>query len=104
MEQITSGLAEELASRFPEWLEMDTRENYSGVIIKKENLLDFARVLRDEIGFDYLASITAVDYYPEDLIEVVSVSRFGYRGRPAQFLLYPSCIPARTSRKGKSGI
>jgi NADH-quinone oxidoreductase subunit D/NADH-quinone oxidoreductase subunit C/D len=71
MEQITSGLAEELASRFPEWLEMDTRENYSGVIIKKENLLDFARVLRDEIGFDYLASITAVDYYPEDLIEVV---------------------------------
>ena len=27
--------------------------------------------LRDEMGYDFLASVTGVDYYPEDLMEVV---------------------------------
>jgi NADH-quinone oxidoreductase subunit C/D len=71
MEQTVASLATDLVGRFPEWVEVDNREGYSGVIVHAENLLDFARILRDEMGYDYLANVTAVDYYPEDLIEVV---------------------------------
>jgi NADH:ubiquinone oxidoreductase subunit D/NADH:ubiquinone oxidoreductase subunit C len=41
------------------------------MIIQAEGLTEFARVLRDDYGYDYLSSVTAVDYYPQDLMEVV---------------------------------
>jgi NADH-quinone oxidoreductase subunit D/NADH-quinone oxidoreductase subunit C/D len=34
-------------------------------------LLDFAKTLRDELGYDYLSSVTGVDYLPEGKMEVV---------------------------------
>lgn len=71
MEQTITNLASDLAARFPDWLEVDNRDNYEGVVVRKENLLEFARVMRDEMGYDYLANVTSVDYFPEDLIEVV---------------------------------
>jgi len=49
----------------------DTRAGYSGVIVPADRLLDFARALRDQHGYDYLSSVTGVDYFPENNLEVV---------------------------------
>ncbi len=38
---------------------------------KPKNLIEFARTIRDELGYDYLSSVTAVDYLPDDQFEVV---------------------------------
>jgi NADH-quinone oxidoreductase subunit D/NADH-quinone oxidoreductase subunit C/D len=49
----------------------DTRPGYNGVIVPADRLLDFARALRDQHGYDYLSSVTGVDYLPEGKMEVV---------------------------------
>ncbi len=61
----------DLSARFPGVLNPDTRPGYSGWILDNANLLKFATALRDELGFDYLSSVTAVDYLPEGKMEVV---------------------------------
>ena len=50
----------------------DNREGYEGVIVDSSRLLDVARVIREDLGFDYLSSATAVDYLGEgDHMEMV---------------------------------
>jgi len=61
----------DLSSLFPDYATADTREGYSGWIIKTNHLVDVATELRDTYGFDHLTSITGVDYFPEELMEVV---------------------------------
>jgi len=61
----------ELVSRFPTWVTLDTRQGFTGLIVQADHLLDFVRSLRDEMGFDYLASVTGVDYLPDNQMEVV---------------------------------
>jgi len=46
---------------FPEGLEDDARDGYEGIIVDADKLLEVARYLRDEAGFNYLSSITGVD-------------------------------------------
>lgn len=36
------------------------------VILPAEKILDVAHLIHDEFGFDYLACVTAVDYWPEE--------------------------------------
>jgi NADH-quinone oxidoreductase subunit D/NADH-quinone oxidoreductase subunit C/D len=57
--------------RFPELLTPDLRKGYEGYLVKAENLLQFAASLRDELGYDFLTSVTGVDYLPEGFFEVV---------------------------------
>jgi NADH-quinone oxidoreductase subunit D/NADH-quinone oxidoreductase subunit C/D len=61
----------ELELRFPDSVSPDTRKGYEGYIVKAENLLQFATTLRDELGYDFLTSVTGVDYLPEGFLEVV---------------------------------
>jgi len=61
----------DLSARFPGVLNPDTRPGYSGWILDSANLLEFATALRDELGYDYLSSVTAVDYLPDGKMEVV---------------------------------
>lgn len=61
----------EMELRFPELLTPDLRKGYEGYIVKAENLLQFAASLRDELGYDFLTSVTGVDYLPEGFFEVV---------------------------------
>ena len=49
----------------------DPRERYSGLIVSAEKLLEVSQFARDELGFDYLSSVTGVDLLPEDKMEVV---------------------------------
>lgn len=63
---------ENLAERFPaDWIKADDRPGYSGYIVQKEHLLEFARTMRDDYGFDFLSMVTAVDYIASGQMEVV---------------------------------
>ncbi len=62
---------QDLAAKFPGTVAHDERKGYQGYIVDKNQLVEVATALRDEYGFDYLSSITGVDYFPEDMMEVV---------------------------------
>ena len=61
----------DLAARFPGIVTADSRPGYQGFIVKKENLLDVATAIHDELGFDLLANLVGVDYPAENKMEVV---------------------------------
>jgi NADH-quinone oxidoreductase subunit C/D len=61
----------DLAARFPGTVHPDTRPGYSGWMVENAALLEVASALRDEFGYDYLSSVTAVDYLPDGKMEVV---------------------------------
>jgi NADH-quinone oxidoreductase subunit D/NADH-quinone oxidoreductase subunit C/D len=70
-DQTTTPVVTDLVARFPEWVKADARPGYSGYLVDPAHLLECAQAVRDEMGYDYLSSVTAVDYYPEDKMEVV---------------------------------
>lgn len=61
----------DLATRFPDGVKADERDGYDGYIVDAENLIEFATMLRDELGYDFLSSVTGVDYLPDEMMEVV---------------------------------
>ena len=61
-----------LKEKYPDAVKNDTRQGYSGVIVDRSQLVEVAQAMRDELGFDYLSSATAVDYLGiEDSMEMV---------------------------------
>ena len=54
-----------LKAQFPGVVSDDTRSGFSGVIVDSKKLLEVASYVRDQLGFDYLSSATAVDYLGE---------------------------------------
>ncbi len=61
-----------LKEKFPDAVKDDPRQGYSGIIVDKAHLVEVARSIRDELGFDYLSSATAVDYLGDgDQLEMV---------------------------------
>jgi NADH-quinone oxidoreductase subunit C/D len=60
-----------LSERFPGSVKKDERQGYSGWILDPDSLLDVVRTLRNEEKFDYLSSVTGVDYLPENQFEAV---------------------------------
>jgi NADH/F420H2 dehydrogenase subunit C len=70
MSEQTAILENDLTARFPEAVIPDERKGFEGYLVKPESLLEVVGVLRDELGYDYLSSITGVDNYPDNL-EVV---------------------------------
>jgi NADH-quinone oxidoreductase subunit D/NADH-quinone oxidoreductase subunit C/D len=71
MTEMTATLDTNLAARFPEAVTADGRKGYEGYIVQPEKLLEVATALRDEMGYDYLSSLTGVDYQPDGKMEVV---------------------------------
>lgn len=57
--------------RFPEWVSVDEREGYQGLLVGPANLIGLMTALRDDLGYDQLTSLTGVDYLEEELMEVV---------------------------------
>lgn len=64
-------VTDELLARFPEKVTADTRKGYTGYMTSPDNLVEVAKALRDELGYDFLSSETGVDYLPEGKMEVV---------------------------------
>ena len=60
----------DLAARFPGSVTADSRPGYTGWMVDKNKLIEVATTLRDEFGYDFLSSVTGVDYFP-DKMEVV---------------------------------
>jgi NADH-quinone oxidoreductase subunit C/D len=68
----TQSVIASLKQRFPDAIKDDTRQGYSGIVVDKNRLLEVATAMRDEMGYDYLSSATAVDYHGiEDSMEMV---------------------------------
>lgn len=61
----------DLAARFPGSVSAETRPGYTGFIVEKDKLVEVATAIRDEFGYDLLTAVTAVDYLPENKMEVV---------------------------------
>ncbi len=61
----------DLGARFPGIVTAETRPNFKGWIVAKENLVEVATAIRDEFGYDLLSTLTGVDYFPENKMEVV---------------------------------
>lgn len=80
----------DLAARFPGMVVLDTRKGYEGYIVNADDLIEVATAIRDEFGYDYLSSVTGVDYLPEGKMEVV-YHAFRSTGGPA--LVFKVQIP-----------
>ena len=61
----------DLTVRFPEFVSKDERQGYEGYIVDSTKLIDFATVIRDEFGYDFLSSVSGVDYLSDEIMEVV---------------------------------
>ena len=61
----------DLVARFPNTVTAETRAGYAGFVVTKDALVEVATALRDEFGFDLLTAVTAVDYLPDNKMEVV---------------------------------
>ena len=61
----------ELETRFPEAVRPDERKGYQGYLVEPDKLIEVATALRDEMGYDYLSSVTGVDYVEENKLEAV---------------------------------
>jgi len=68
---MTETVLEHVETRFAELLKRDERPGYSGYLVSADRLLETARALRSDLGYDYLSSVTGVDYLPEGKMEVV---------------------------------
>lgn len=64
-------LEQNLTTRFADALSPDARAGYEGYIVKAEKLLEFVTALRDDFGYDFLSSVTGVDYLNDEIMEVV---------------------------------
>jgi len=69
-DQTTTNLLN-LAELFPDAVSADTRPGFQGFIVQADKLLEVATALRDRYAYDYLTSLTSVDYLPEGKMEVV---------------------------------
>jgi len=66
-----SSYEKNLIARFPGFVTPDHRDGYEGILVLPEKLVEVAKVLKDEMGYDFLSSVTAVDYLPDKKMEVV---------------------------------
>ncbi|MEJ2757506.1 MAG: NADH-quinone oxidoreductase subunit C, partial [Anaerolineales bacterium] len=71
MSEKTMTPASDLATRFPEAVKADERKGVEGYLVEAKDLLKVAQTLRDEMGYDYLSSVTGVDYPEDNKQEVV---------------------------------
>ena len=61
----------DVIDRFPGQVIPDARPGYQGYVVSADILIDFVKALRDEAGYDYLSSVTGVDYIQDQKLEVV---------------------------------
>ncbi len=74
-----------LDEKFPGAVTPDTRKGYSGYMVTPEKLTEVASYLRDQAGYKYLSSATAVDYLEEGKLEMV-YHLYNLEGGPALVL------------------
>ena len=78
-----------LPERFPD-VTPDERPGYAGFLVPASRLVEFASALRDQEGYDYLSSVTGVDYLPDDKMEVVY---HAYRTAGGPAMVFKTQVP-----------
>ena len=91
---VAMDLQTEFEQRFQGAVVPDTRKGYQGFLVQPEKLVEFATVLRDDYGYDYLSSVTGVDYLPEDKMEVVY---HAYKTTGGGALVFKTQVPRENS-------
>jgi NADH:ubiquinone oxidoreductase subunit D/NADH:ubiquinone oxidoreductase subunit C len=66
----TDEILAHLNEHFPGAVKPVDREGHTGYVIQADRLAEVARHIRDEMGYDYLSSVTAVDYAADGYFEV----------------------------------
>jgi NADH-quinone oxidoreductase subunit C/D len=94
-------LESDLTHIFQDIISRDERICYEGYLVKPEHLLSVMLRLRDELGYDYLSSVTGVDYLPENKMEVVYHIRKSTGGSP--LVIKAQLDRNNLSRSGVSG-
>ena len=61
----------DLEQTFPGAVKADARPGYSGYLVAPDKLVEVATALRDQAGYAYLSSATAVDYPDQNVVEMV---------------------------------
>lgn len=82
MSNPNTAIESDLLHIFPDILYRDERAGYEGYIVKSQHLSSFMIKLKDDLGYDYLSSVTGVDYLPEGKMEVVYHIRKSTGGAP----------------------
>lgn len=84
-----------IETRFPGVVSADDRKGYEGYIVKIDNLVEVATALRDDMGYDYLSSVTAVDYLTdaEDQESSLEVVYHFYRSTGGRALVLKVQMP-----------
>jgi len=70
-QSVAATAAANLKERFPDFITDDPREGYEGLIVQPDKLVEISQALRDDLGFDYLTSVTGVDLIKEGKLESV---------------------------------
>ncbi|MHA1832680.1 MAG: NADH-quinone oxidoreductase subunit C [Candidatus Baldrarchaeia archaeon] len=72
-EEVEKELVEAIKSKFPDVIEEAEvlRSKRISVTVKVDKILEVARFIRDELGFDYPISAGAVDYIKEKQFQVI---------------------------------
>lgn len=79
-----------LETRFPDVVTPDKRAGYTGYLVAPEKLIEVATAVRDEMGYDLLASLTGVDYLADGKLEVVYHASKTSGGAP---LIFKTQVP-----------
>jgi len=70
-EQIVDTQFNEVLQHFPNWLKPDERPGYSGFVAETGRIREIAASLHDDFGYEFLSSVTGVDYINDGKLEVV---------------------------------
>jgi NADH-quinone oxidoreductase subunit C/D len=94
MTEPTLIMTNDIEARFPGAVSVDERPGYEGYIVDVNSLLEFATALRDEFGYDFLSSVTGVDYLPDEKLEVVYHM---YKSTGGSALVFKVQVPRQTA-------
>jgi NADH:ubiquinone oxidoreductase subunit D/NADH:ubiquinone oxidoreductase subunit C len=67
---VTDEILEHFNERFPGAVQPTDRKGHEGYVVQTNQLTEVARHIRDEMGYDFLSSVTAVDYAKDGYFEV----------------------------------
>ena len=93
MTEPTLVIASDIEARFPDVVSADERSGYEGYLVQVDKLVEFATALRDEFGYDFLSSVTGVDYLPDEKMEVVYHI---YKSTGGSALVFKVQVPRQT--------
>jgi NADH-quinone oxidoreductase subunit C/D len=97
-DEIEQTQTEVVAEILPEWFIAEDRPGYEGFIVPSDRNVEAAQYLLQEKGFDFLTSLTAADYFPEDRLEVIYHFKRSIGGAP----LTLKCILGRENSEIQS--